>query len=213
MRFFEKRIRFSFIKILIGMVLLSTTSSGITSLSNISTDTLTPITTITKAFADKQSNVQVKHNGVITKILSDDTIGDRHQRMIVRLSNNQTLLITHNIDLAPRVPNPVVGKTLIFYGEYEWNNEGGVIHWTHKDPDGKHVAGWLEYEGKQYSCIDGDVSNVFAITTYLFTKRYAVFVSDMRIFNLLGRAVTNGATTSVSGICINKKFGSQLNTK
>ena len=37
-----------------------------------------------------------------------------------------------------------------FYGEYEWNSEGGVIHWTHKDPAGVHVDGWLEYEGIVY---------------------------------------------------------------
>lgn len=87
------------------------------------------------------------------------------------------------------------------------------MHWTHKDPDGKHVTGWLEYEGKRYSSIDVDVSNVFAITTHLFTKCYSATVNDTRIFNLLGRAVTNDATIPVSGICINNKSGSLLHIK
>lgn len=38
-------------------------------------------------------------------------------------------------------------KTFRFYGEYEWNDEGDAIHWTHKEPDTKQVDGWLEYEG------------------------------------------------------------------
>ena len=80
--------------------------------------------------------------------------------MIVRLGNDQTLLITHNIDLAPRVPNPIKGKILRFYGEYEWNDEGGVIHWTHTDPDGEHIDGWLEYEGIRYG---GDISAITRI--------------------------------------------------
>ncbi|MBN1603700.1 MAG: DUF3465 domain-containing protein [Chitinispirillaceae bacterium] len=87
---------------------------------------------------------------MITRILPDDTVGDRHQRMIVRLGNNQTLLIAHNIDLAFRVPNPATGKKLRFCGEYAWNDEGGVVHWTHKDPAGVHDDGYLEYQGKRY---------------------------------------------------------------
>jgi hypothetical protein len=115
------------------------------------TDTsLTPLATFEDAFANHKSNIQVKQTGAITAILSDDTDGDAHQRFIVRLNNNQTLLIAHNIDIAPRVPNIAVGATIKFYGEYEWNAEGGVIHWTHKDPGGVHVDGWIEYKGKKY---------------------------------------------------------------
>jgi len=111
---------------------------------------ITPLSTFEDAFSHQKSNIQVMQEGKIIAILSDDTVGDRHQRLIVKLDNSQTLLIAHNIDLAPRVPSPVKGATLRFYGEYEWNDEGGVIHWTHKDPDGQHVDGWLEYKGKRY---------------------------------------------------------------
>jgi hypothetical protein len=113
-------------------------------------ETLTPLSVIEEAFNNHRNDIQVLQQGIIITVLSDDNEGDRHQRLIVRLDNNQTLLIAHNIDLASRIPNPQTGKRLRFYGEYEWNDEGGVIHWTHKDPEGKHIDGWLEYEGKRY---------------------------------------------------------------
>jgi hypothetical protein len=120
--------------------------------------TLTPLSVLADAYDNRQSNLQVTQEGSITRILSDDTAGDRHQRVIVKLANNQTILVTHNVDLAPRIPNPTIGKTLRFCGEYEWNDEGGVIHWTHKDPGGRHVDGWLEYEGIRYCSLNS--SNV-----------------------------------------------------
>ena len=111
----------------------------------------TPLSTLEKAFNTQQSDLQVLQRGEIIRILSDDTKGSKHQRFIVKLSSGQTLLIAHNIDLAPRIPDIRTGESLVFYGEYEWNEKGGVIHWTHHDPDGRHVGGWLEYRGKKYS--------------------------------------------------------------
>jgi hypothetical protein len=62
-----------------------------------------------------------------------DNQGSRHQRFILKLNSSQTLLIAYNIDLAPKIKNLKVGDHVNFYGEYEWNSKGGVIHWTHHD--------------------------------------------------------------------------------
>jgi hypothetical protein len=110
----------------------------------------TPLSTLGDAFKNHRGNFQVLQSGIIISVLKDDNKGTRHQRIIVRLENGQTLLIAHNIDIADRVPNPKNNKWLVFYGEYEWNAKGGVIHWTHRNPGGRHVDGWLEYEGKKY---------------------------------------------------------------
>lgn len=103
-----------------------------------------------EAFASQTSNLQVEGQGTVTRLLADDTDGSRHQRFIIRLASGQTLLIAHNIDIAPRINSLEEGDTVMFYGEYEWNAQGGVIHWTHRDPDGRHVAGWLKHDGRIY---------------------------------------------------------------
>ena len=97
-----------------------------------------------------RSGDQVRASGTVSRVLSDDNEGSRHQRFIVRLSSGRTLLIAHNIDLAPRVRSLNVGDTVSFYGQYEWNDKGGVIHWTHHDPRGSHVGGWIEHQGRRY---------------------------------------------------------------
>jgi len=102
-------------------------------------------------FQTKASGVQIAGHGVVTSVLSDDNDGDRHQRFILKLSSGQTLLIAHNIDIAPRLDGLAVGDQVAFFGEYTYNAQGGTIHWTHHDPQGSHVAGWLEWNGKRYN--------------------------------------------------------------
>jgi hypothetical protein len=102
------------------------------------------------AYDSRQSDVQVRGQGTVLRILPDDIDGSRHQRFILELDTGQDLLIAHNIDLAPRVTGLVKGETVEFYGEYEWNAKGGVIHWTHHDPNHRHIDGWLKHRGRTY---------------------------------------------------------------
>jgi hypothetical protein len=105
---------------------------------------------VDQAFAARTSDVQVEGEGVVSKILKDDNDGSRHQRFILTLRSGQTLLVAHNIDLAPRLDSLREGDTVKFFGEYEWNTKGGVLHWTHHDPGKRHVGGWLEHQGRRY---------------------------------------------------------------
>lgn len=105
---------------------------------------------LTAAFDNQQSNVQVHGNGRVTKVLADDNDGSRHQRFIVRLASGQTVLIAHNIDLASRVASLQEGDSVEFYGEYEWNAKGGVVHWTHRDLERRHVDGWIKHNDRTY---------------------------------------------------------------
>ena len=103
-----------------------------------------------RAFAEKLSNLQVEGSGVVTMLLPDDNKGSRHQRFVLKLLSGRTLLVAHNIDLAPRIDSLAMGDEVAFSGEYEWNSKGGVLHWTHHDPDGSHVAGWLRHRDRTY---------------------------------------------------------------
>lgn len=105
---------------------------------------------IENAFSNRLGSELVEGKGTVVKMLADDNDGSRHQRFILRLDSGRTLLISHNIDLAPRIDGLRTGDTVAFYGEYEWNSKGGVIHWTHHDPQGRHPAGWIRHDGRTY---------------------------------------------------------------
>ncbi len=103
-----------------------------------------------QAYQSQQSDLQVQGLGQVVKVLPDDNDGSRHQKFILKFNSGQTLLVAHNIDLAPRIPNLKVGDSVEFYGEYEWNKKGGVLHWTHKDPQNRHAHGWLKHNDQVY---------------------------------------------------------------
>ncbi len=104
---------------------------------------------ILDAFAEQRSGILVETSGVIERTLPDDLEGSRHQRFILRMAGGHTLLVSHNIDLAPRVPLSE-GDLVEIRGQYEWNERGGVVHWTHHDPDGNHPGGWIRHRGRLY---------------------------------------------------------------
>jgi hypothetical protein len=104
---------------------------------------------IAELFAERRSGEMVEARGAVSRLLPDDRDGSRHQRFLLRLEAGSTLLVAHNIDLAPRVPLEP-GDVVRFRGQYEWNDRGGVVHWTHHDPDGRRAGGWLEHEGRRY---------------------------------------------------------------
>lgn len=105
---------------------------------------------IANAFANRISNLQVFGQGVVIKLLPDDNSGSKHQKFVIRLTNGQTLLVAHNIDLAARISGLSEGDSITFNGQYEWNEQGGVLHWTHRDPNGSHPSGWLQHRGQTY---------------------------------------------------------------
>lgn len=103
-----------------------------------------------QAYEDRRSDLRVEGRAVVTRVLRDDLKGSRHQRFLMRTDDGLSLLVAHNIDLAPRVEGLREGDEIEFAGEYEWNDKGGVIHWTHHDPRGRHPGGWLKHNGRTY---------------------------------------------------------------
>ena len=104
---------------------------------------------IERLFAARRSDVNVEVSGDVERVLVDDNQGSRHQRFILELASGHTVLVAHNIDLARRVPLGR-GDRVEVKGEYEWNQRGGVLHWTHRDPQRRHEGGWIKHRGETY---------------------------------------------------------------
>ena len=106
---------------------------------------------LAEAFKNRRSNVAIDSlSGTVEALLPDDLEGDRHQRFIIRVSRDQTVLVVHNIDMAPRVNGLRKGDRVSVKGEYEWNERGGLLHWTHKDPRSSHEDGWIDFNRVRY---------------------------------------------------------------
>jgi hypothetical protein len=104
---------------------------------------------VEQAFAAQHSGVWLETRGRVSRVLRDDNEGARHQKFILELDGGHSVLVAHNIDLARRIPARE-GLSLTVHGRYEWNDRGGVIHWTHHDPDGREPGGWIEVEDVRY---------------------------------------------------------------
>ena len=105
---------------------------------------------VAEQFRRKRSDVILEDRGTVVHLLPDDREGSRHQRFLVEVARSDvTIKIAHNIDLAPRVPVSK-GDRIKFKGEYEYNELGGAVHWTHHDPKRWREGGWIQHRGKRY---------------------------------------------------------------
>jgi Protein of unknown function (DUF3465) len=127
-------------------------TTGVSAVGNapISSETNVDTSALIEAYKNKKSDIFVEGSGVVKKLLADDNKGSRHQKFLVSISAEQTLLFAHNIDLAPRIDTIQVGDAVTFRGEYVYNPKGGVMHWTHHDPQGGNKVGWIIHNGQKY---------------------------------------------------------------
>lgn len=105
---------------------------------------------MTRTYTKRDSGTWIEAAGLVSRLLRDDPEGSRHQRFVLDLRNGQTVLIAHNLDLAARVPVGL-GDRIRFRGMYEWNDLGGLVHWTHHDPLGVEDGGFIRYRTHVYN--------------------------------------------------------------
>lgn len=101
-------------------------------------------------FTKRNDGEWVEVSGFVRRLLSDDGDGSLHQRFIIDVGHRQTLLVAHNLELADRVPVGM-GDRVYVRGLYEWNDLGGLVHWTHNDPMESEQGGWVRYRRKVYA--------------------------------------------------------------
>ncbi|HEY9793747.1 MAG TPA: DUF3465 domain-containing protein [Candidatus Obscuribacterales bacterium] len=104
---------------------------------------------VLSAQQNRDRYVEVTVNAPILKMLPEDTRGLPHEQFLLGLSNGTTVKVAHDTKLAPRVPLQQ-GDVVRIHGEYIWNERGGVIHWTHHSPNGRHEGGWIDFKGMRY---------------------------------------------------------------
>ena len=106
---------------------------------------------VERAYAEKRSTVEVTAQGAVTRVLEDDSgPSGMHQRFIIRLAGStQTVLVENNVTIGQRAPI-LQGSDVSVHGEYVWNDQGGLIHFTHHDPAHTHEGGWIELSGIRY---------------------------------------------------------------
>ena len=102
-----------------------------------------------RVYGVSDTGTWIEGTGVVRRLLPDDNDGARHQRVVLDLRNGQTVLLAHNLDLAERIPLGL-GDRVRFRGVYEWNELGGLLHWTHHDPLGIQEGGFVLYRRKRY---------------------------------------------------------------
>lgn len=99
---------------------------------------------VKEAFESKYTDFFITIIGEVIEVLPEDTVGLPHQRFIVKIPNSkQTILIAHNLEYGPRL-HTEIGDTLMISGEYVWNQHGGLMHLTHRNPNGNFEEGWVK---------------------------------------------------------------------
>ena len=104
---------------------------------------------LNRPFRKRDTGSWIEVTGFVNRLLSDDDNGSRHQRFIIDIGGGHTLLIAHNLDLATRIPLGM-GDRVKIRGMYEWNDLGGLVHWTHHDPLGAEEGGYVRYRARIY---------------------------------------------------------------
>ncbi len=120
---------------------------------------LTGLALIMDAAKNQKAGITVQHWGTVTKLVDDHAdgsgggVGDGSdgtlQKFVVTLENGHVLLMAHDTAIAPRIPL-VVDDVVEFRGRYDWNALGGLVYFTHHDPEMVRDDGWIRYKGKVY---------------------------------------------------------------
>jgi len=104
------------------------------------------------AFADGRSHVEVVVDGTVTRLLGvEPGRVSPHEGFLLRLASGCNLIVRVEANTDFTGPIPLAsGEHVAVKGEYEYYPLGGVIHWTHRDPRGRHEGGYIEAGGRMY---------------------------------------------------------------
>ena len=102
-----------------------------------------------KAFYEQRTGMMVEVSGQVVRVLDAERSDSGFQWFQMRTPNGQHFLVGHSNGISGSIPLRS-REDVTVRGEYEPNDLGGVLHWTHHDPNGDHPGGWIEVDGKLY---------------------------------------------------------------
>jgi hypothetical protein len=70
-----------------------------------------------------------------------------HEGFIVQPDGGRALRVEDNVNITGPIPLQR-GDVVTLLGQLECDDD--VIHWTHHDPRGRHISGYIEVNGKTY---------------------------------------------------------------
>lgn len=105
------------------------------------------------AWSEHRSHLEVTAAGSVSRVLGIRAgRSGSHEGFLLHLSGagrGLTVRVEDNVDLTGPVPL-APGEAVSVRGEYLYDPRGGLIHWTHRDPRGRHADGYVEAGGKRY---------------------------------------------------------------
>jgi hypothetical protein len=107
---------------------------------------------VCSAYGQGASDVEVIAQGTIVAMLGEsEGRSGEHEGFLLKLRKQCDMLLRIEVNTDITGPIPLhPGETAIVKGQYETDATGGVIHWTHHDPEGRHVGGYIVVGGKTY---------------------------------------------------------------
>ncbi len=107
---------------------------------------------VCSAYHDGRSHAEVVADGRVTTVLgvAQGRVSP-HEGFLMRLDSGCDVIVRveANTDLTGEFPI-ARGDRVVVKGEYEYYPRGGVIHWTHRDPRGRHEGGYVQLGGRTY---------------------------------------------------------------
>lgn len=86
-------------------------------------------------------------DGVVTRVLGErESRSGMHEGFIVG-AGGRSFTIEDNVDITGPIPLHR-GDVVSLLGQLECDD--GVIHWTHRDPRGRHPSGYVKVNGRLY---------------------------------------------------------------
>ena len=95
---------------------------------------------VAAAYRDHRAILWLTVAARVAEVLPDSFGRYQHQRFLMRCPSGQQILIVNDVTVGQRVPVKT-GDRVAAHGEYIWNRQGGLIHFTHDSAGAEQ--GWI----------------------------------------------------------------------